>query len=320
MPDNKKIFLPLTGGLGNQLFQYAAALSRSGHEIVFDSKLGAPRKGVGAGPVLEDYAVRSTTYVKHPRVLSKLFAKTNGYLLRSGLNPNCIEKLWPIRSAMRLFGSFVMGVYFKTTLKLIQATNNGYFQMPSTYRNELLIGYFQSYIWADSPSVKSEMSGLRLKFNPKNLSNFIEKYKGQKILCVHIRRGDYRNEADFGLLSATYYERGIDEVSRVFNFDRIWLFSDEPDFAFSFLPERFKGKVDVVPDFGGSASATLELMRHAGAYVIANSSLSWWGAWLSYSDNPVVIAPDPWFSRAPEPQQIIPGKWLRISAWNHDNE
>ena len=320
MPDNKKIFLPLTGGLGNQLFQYAAALSRNGHELVFDSKLGAPRKGLGTGPVLEDYEVKNITYTNQPRVLRKFFAKTSGYLLRSGLKPNCIEKSWPIWSLIRLIGSLVMGIYFKNTFKLIQATNNGYFEIPSTSRNELMIGYFQSYIWADSPLVKSEMRELRLKFNPENLSIFIERFKGQKILCVHIRRGDYRNEADFGLLSATYYERGIDEVNNVFKFDKIWLFSDEPDFAFSLLPERYKGKVVVVPDFGGSASATLELMRHAGAYVIANSSLSWWGAWLSYSDNPVVIAPDPWFSRAPEPQQIIPSKWLRISAWDHDKE
>jgi hypothetical protein len=132
--------------------------------------------------------------------------------------------------------------------------------------------------------------------------------------------GDYRNEANFGLLTSTYYERGIAEVKKQFDFDVVWLFSDEPDFAISLLPESLNSKVVIVPDFDGSASTTLELMRHAGAYVIANSSLSWWGAWLSYSENPVVIAPLPWFRRSPEPQEIIPSKWIRISSWDQEDE
>ena len=164
------------------------------------------------------------------------------------------------------------------------------------------------------------MKELQIKSVPEEMAEYLEKYKGLKMLCVHIRRGDYRNESEFGLLSSAYYELGIAEAGNVFQFDKIWLFSDEPDYALSLLPKNLQGKVDVVPDFGGSASATLEVMRHAGAYVIANSSLSWWGAWLSYSDNPVVVAPQPWFSKAPEPQRIIPTKWRRISAWDQEDE
>ncbi len=316
----KTIFLPLTGGLGNQLFQYAAALSRNGRQIVLDYKLGLPRVGQGANPVLEDYELNKIVHRYESGSFKKLFSKTNGYLLRSGMIPTRIEKKWPIRKITHFLGRLVLGLYFKNKFKLIQATDNGFFETGLTCQNELLIGYFQSHMWADLPSVESELRKLRLKSYSENLRRFLDNYADQKILCVHVRRGDYRNEQNFGLLPPTYYERAINEVSRLLEFDRIWLFSDEPNFALTLIPERFKVKTDVVPDFNGSASETLELMRHAEAYVIANSSLSWWGAWLSYSENPVVIAPNPWFRGAPEPNQLIPSKWQRISAWDHDDD
>jgi hypothetical protein len=190
-----------------------------------------------------------------------------------------------------------------------------YFIIAPTKRKELLIGYFQSYIWANLPSAKMELKSLRLKSNPKSLTDFLDQYQNQRILSVHIRRGDYRNETSFGLLSSNYYERAIALVSEEYDFDRIWLFSDEPNFAISLLPKNLIGRVEIVPDFDGSASATLEAMRHANAYVLANSSLSWWGAWLSYIEDPIVIAPEPWFRHSPEPNKIIPSNWQRISAW-----
>jgi hypothetical protein len=319
MDRKRKVFLSLTGGLGNQLFQYAAALSRNASEIVLDTHLGAPRKGLGEGPVLDDFELHDVTWYKNSINHRGFFSKTSGYLLRSGLKPNYFEKFWPARKLIHFLGTAVMIVYFKSTFRLIQATDNGFFVISKSRRNELLVGYFQSYVWNESPSSNLKMKDLRLKSIPKDLEEYIEKYKGLKVLCVHVRRGDYRNESEFGLLPASYYELGIAEISNVYQFDKVWLFSDEPDYALSILPDYLKGKVDVVPDFNGSASATLELMRHAGAYVIANSSLSWWGARLSYSTNPAVVAPRPWFRLAPEPKQIIPSNWQRISAWDADD-
>jgi hypothetical protein len=318
MDRKRKVFLSLTGGLGNQLFQYAAVLSRNANEVVLDSYLGAPRKGLGDGPVLDDFQLHDIIWDENPIGRRRFFAKTSGYLLRSGLKPNYVERFWPFRKLTHFLGTVVMSLYFKKKIRLIQATNNGFFVMSPSRRNELLVGYFQSYIWTESQSANVKMKELQLKSIPVDLAAYIEKYKGLKMLCVHIRRGDYRNESEFGLLPASYYEHGIAEISTVYEFDKVWLFSDEPDFAMTILPKYLEGKVDVVPDFNGSASATLELMRHAGAYVIANSSLSWWGAWLSYSSNPAIVAPMPWFKSAPEPQQIIPSNWRRISAWDQE--
>ena len=184
--------------------------------------------------------------------------------------------------------------------------------MSPSRRNELLVGYFQSYIWTESQSANVKMKELQLKSIPVDLAAYIEKYKGLKMLCVHIRRGDYRNESEFGLLPASYYEHGIAEISTVYEFDKVWLFSDEPDFAMSILPKYLEGKVDVVPDFNESASATLELMRHAGAFVIANSSLSWWGAWLNPKIDKIVVAPHRWFAANYDSSDIVPSSWTQM--------
>jgi hypothetical protein len=315
MVKGKTVFIPLTGGLGNQLFQYAAALSRDADAIILDTKLGKPRLGKSLDPVLEDFVLANTSRHIPSRRLNIFFGKTWGYILRSGMSPSLLESSKIVRRIITLTGNAVLNTYFRTWIKLIQATDNGYFIIAPTKRKELLIGYFQSYIWANLPSAKMELKSLRLKSNPKSLTDFLDQYQNQRILSVHIRRGDYRNETSFGLLSSNYYERAIALVSEEYDFDRIWLFSDEPNFAISLLPKNLIGRVEIVPDFDGSASATLEAMRHANAYVLANSSLSWWGAWLSYIEDPIVIAPEPWFRHSPEPKKIIPSNWQRISAW-----
>jgi hypothetical protein len=67
-----------------------------------------------------------------------------------------------------------------------------------------------------------------------------------------------------------------------------------------------------IDDIWNSASATFEIMRLGSAYVIANSSFSYWAAMLSRTPNPLVIAPKPWFQGAESPNQILPANWATI--------
>ena len=168
MVKGKTVFIPLTGGLGNQLFQYAVALSRDAEVIVFDSKLGKPRLGKSLNPVLEDFELSNTNMHVPPRRLSSFFGKTWGYILRSGMSPSLLESSNLVRRFIAFMGSAVMNTYFRTWVKLIQATDNGFFIISATKSKELLIGYFQSYIWANMPSVNMKLKSLRLKSNPKS--------------------------------------------------------------------------------------------------------------------------------------------------------
>jgi hypothetical protein len=70
----------------------------------------------------------------------------------------------------------------------------------------------------------------------------------------------------------------------------------------------------MIPEIDRSPAATLEVMRFGAGYVIANSSFSWWAAFLSKKPDVEVIAPQPWFQGMDEPRDLIPPNWQRIEA------
>jgi len=63
-----------------------------------------------------------------------------------------------------------------------------------------------------------------------------------------------------------------------------------------------------------SSASTLEAMRFGRGYVIANSTFSWWGAYLSHTDHAEVIAPDPWFQGMDSPDSLIPRNWQKRNS------
>jgi hypothetical protein len=116
-------------------------------------------------------------------------------------------------------------------------------------------------------------------------------------------------------LDKEYYRSALNLIQAKKQIDRIWLFSNEPEKAIEFVPTDYILRTEVVPDFGGSAGETLEAMRNANSYVIGNSTLGWWGAFLSYDESKVVVAPTPWSKFSPEPNMLIPPTWIRLAGW-----
>ncbi len=311
----KKIYCMLTGGLGNQLFQFAAALDRKPELIILDSTLGIPRSNNFGEPIISEFNLANNVVFASGRRESKFASKCANYLLRSGINPKGIERLKLYRYCTNLAGHFVMSLWLRSKVRVTQATDLGFFKIEPTSKNELHLGYFQSFLWSENINTKIQLNSISLKSVPPSLRDFLRQNNGKKALSIHVRLGDYKNQPGFGLLPKVYYEKAIESLMSNSEFDVIWLFSDEPEAAVQMIPEEFLAITLLVPDFADSASATLEAMRHADGYVIANSSLSWWGARLSYSKNPMVVAPQPWFQNDPEPNSIIPPEWSRIKAW-----
>jgi len=134
-------------------------------------------------------------------------------------------------------------------------------------------------------------------------------------LVVHIRLGDYKNEDTFGILPRTYYETSISRMWESGEYQKIWVFSDEPELAKDFLSFMPAENLRWIEEIDDSASLTLEAMRNGRGYVIGNSTYSWWGAFLSYTPNAKVIAPRPWFRKIPSPQDLIPPHWDSEVSW-----
>ena len=188
-------------------------------------------------------------------------------------------------------------------------------QLDSTPGKQFCIGYFQSYRWASNPSVFSALSNLHFSEKSAWLQEIELLAMKEKPIILHLRIGDYENEKRFGRPGNVYYEKAVHELWQTGLYKKIWIFSDSPDKARRKLPDWILGSARWISNDKDSAAMDLEAMRHGFAYVISNSTFSWWGAFLSYNKGAKVIAPTPWFSAMTEPLEILPPHWVRKPSW-----
>ena len=156
------------------------------------------------------------------------------------------------------------------------------------------------------------MQGFNLSKYDSSAEALLEASKKDSILAIHVRLTDYKYERDFGILGSRYYEEALKVAFSKTNFTKIWLFSDEPGLASDMLPQKYRDLVFVIDDNGKPPAYTLQLMRSCSGYIIANSTFSWWGARLSRTSEPLVIAPAVWFVGAQEPNDLVPQNWIRL--------
>ena len=135
-------------------------------------------------------------------------------------------------------------------------------------------------------------------------------------VSLHVRRGDYVTNpvtnATHGVCSLDYYYRAIDYIRERVSTPTFFLFSDEPKWVRENL--ELGGSATVIdhndPDAG---CEDLRLMSHCQHHIIANSSFSWWGAWLNPNLNKIVVAPERWFSDAMrDVSDLIPATWMKL--------
>lgn len=138
---------------------------------------------------------------------------------------------------------------------------------------------------------------------------------GDGAVAVHVRRGDYlnpKNSAVFGVCPPEYYaeaERRLQE--RVDAPLHLFIFSDDPDW----VEQNYATDLPITcvrVNTVENPVQDLNLMRHCRHAIIANSTFSWWGAWLMEHPQRVVVAPRLWAERNPEARGILPQDWLRV--------
>jgi hypothetical protein len=312
-----KTHIFLTGGLGNQLFQLAAGLSRENSQVVLDCKLGSPRVNDLDIPDILDFQLPEHVRPDYRPNKNLLIPKLSGLLLRRGVQLRDTASRKRLDKVIRSVLGAILYFRCESRVKVIQASDNGFFQMDPISQSEFFIGYFQSYRWTSIPNVEHQLKSLSLINPSPELLSFIRSNENTNSVMVHVRLGDYKEQENFGIPSIKYYESALNSVASSLEIDRILLFSNEPELALSYIPAKFHPLIVMVPSFGGSSAETLEAMRHAKNYIIGNSSLSWWGARLSYTKDSKVIAPNPWFVSAAEPTDLIQPDWIRIDAFHN---
>ncbi len=180
-----------------------------------------------------------------------------------------------------------------------------------------LDGFWQSeaYFVGSESTIRKELT-----FNRTPGPNF-DRFRQQieqanTPVSVHIRRGDYVNHPEFsqsfGTLGLDYYEAAIKRVSDQFPNSSLFVFSDDPGWVQEHM--HFNLPPIFVINSGADADVDdLQLMSLCHHHIIANSSFSWWGAWLNSRSEKLVIAPKQWFLNKPwNTENLVPKSWLKL--------
>jgi hypothetical protein len=310
----KKLKIFLTGGLGNQLFQLAAGLYYlNGRKLELDLETANPRRSsTGEVELLTLNLPEKIELQKKNK--GKLARKIFGFNLRSGYSPRKHEQNVLFRSLKTTFSSIVMMLLFGRRLKISVSGNLGNDpEIRTSNTNEILIGYFQTHIVAEE--ILSIKDSLFKDLYKGEILKYRREAKEEIPLLVHVRLGDYQGEDEFGILDSDYYEKAIEALWAKGIYKKIWLFSDQPEDAIRRIPQKYKEITRVISSEGLESAETLIIMTLCQGHIIANSSFSWWGAFLRENQNSPVIAPQPWFISLGEPSQLVPNQWTRYRGF-----
>lgn len=207
-------------------------------------------------------------------------------------------------------------------LSVVESIKERHFHFNEDFKlianDSLLNGYWQSEkyfheiretILSDF-SVKEALSGTDLEVS--------KRIGDSNSVSLHIRRTDYvtgsYNDQIFDVLDLSYYQRAVEDLSARQDELKLFIFSDDPDWVRSNV--NFDLPVEyVVHNNAETNYEDLRLMSLCQHNIIANSSFSWWGAWLNDHANKRVYAPVQWFNsnvRNLDSKDIVPESWTKI--------
>ena len=310
---NPKVIL--MGGFGNQLFQIAFALSRfKSGKIEVESWFANARMNQNGHAEIWSY--RLPERLEPLRIAkSRLLGKALNFALR--LNLRASEKLLNrlLSTSVKFFAELIVSVHLRSKQRLVLADNVGFGSL--TYsrasNRDLVMGYFQSAAWI-SPEVLTELRNLEPRDRLSELEDYRKLALIEHPIVVHVRLGDYENEPGIGLLPFDYYLNGLNYLTEKMPESKIWLFSNDLEKAKRMFSSWNGIQISFIEDNWNSTSMTFELMRMGHAYLIANSTFSYWAALLSRTTSPTIIAPTPWFLNSTSPQGILPETWVAVNV------
>lgn len=282
------IVVKIKSGLGNQMFQYALGKRLSldwGDELKYDlSWYSEKRKGetprqmeIKDFDIVFEEASKSEIEKNKPNYFAKTLERIRGRLDRN--------------------------YFFKFHKHLLKKKQNIY-----------LDGYFQSFKYIE-PIRKELISDFVLRDGFCDEAVDIKKQiqACDQSVAIHVRRGDYVTTCkDWnGLCSVEYYKKGIDKIRNKYEDLKLFIFSDEIEWAKENL--KFDIPMVFVSRPGLKATEEILLMSLCEHQIIANSTFSWWGAWLNQNFEKIVIAPSRWLLAADiDTRDLLPPDWIRI--------
>ena len=188
-------------------------------------------------------------------------------------------------------------------------------QMLGLPDNSYVYGYWQSekYFSEIESEVRSFFS-FKLPLSRAN-ANLSEVINSTNSVSLHVRRNDFANNsvinATHGLCSSEYYQTAIQYIAKRVLHPHFFIFSDDITWVRDNLKLDFPFQY-VEHNCGTESYNDMRLMSMCRHQIIANSTFSWWGAWLNSNSNGIRIAPKRWFSNDTSTQDLIPQRWVRL--------
>ena len=282
------IFVDIMGGLGNQLFQYATAKS-----LALDNDVDFLMN-------LSDYEKEDAKNVDHVEF------KLNHFNVdfKKQIDDNGIKNYEDV----------------KTIVEPLSSDNFAKFINLNNYSGNLYLkGYWQDerYFKHNASVIKNDLQVIDAP-NKKN-KKMLDEISSTNSVCLSFRRGEYLDPyfiAQFGVCTEEYYKNAIKLLTRKLDNPTFFIFSDDVEW----IEENVKLDYPTIPvNFNGVGEEheELRLMYSCNHFILANSSFSWWGAWLSKNKDKTVFAPTPWFNSYTK-QSILCPDWIQLKCDRSD--
>ncbi len=295
----------ITGGLGNQMFQYAFALSL--------------KKAFPEEKVYVDVSHYHTLFFKHYK----------GINLHNGFE---IDKVFPNASLpIAHFPQIVKVSYYipnyvlsrlgrkflpKRKTELIPPYSKNYCYLPEAFLpgNRYYEGFWQCI--KNFEAIKPQLLNVFEHPEPNDYNHdLIMQISSCNSVGIHIRRGDYLNEPEFrNICGVEYYKKGVEMVLSDGDRHEFFIFSNDMQWCKENIEPLVGNSVIhyVTGNKGKNSCWDMFLMTYCNDLIIANSSFSWWGAFLNKKESRV-YAPDPWVNRACEIDNYEKS-WIKING------
>lgn len=289
------ILVRIRGGLGNQMFQYALGRHlaiRNGTELFLHF---SPAEGdIAREFSLSDFSIHAG--IAPDKIIKKVKSPKNP--LVAGLK-KVFSK--PDPDAIRYVSEKEKFVFHPEILELPENT-----YLDGSWQNERYFSEIRGTLLKDFDSEKLPSAGIVDTIGAC----------GENSVSVHFRRGDFADDpktrAVHGVCPAEYYRNAIWEIRNRIDNPVFFIFSDDSGWVKENISLDFPHHF-VNPDHRLSDTVELALMKMCRNHIIANSTFSWWGAWLSEYPDKIVIGPDKWMIGGQHDySDLLPAGWIRL--------
>jgi hypothetical protein len=283
------IVIRLIGGLGNQMFQYAFGryLSiKNNIEVKYDIS-DLIRKEPG-NYTIRDFDLSSFN-------IHESFTTEEELKYFDKFNDLCFKVLYKLKPYYKRPIILEKDLIYNSRFLKINHNCylNGYWQSEK-YFIDIRTAILKDFTLKHNLSEKAQNTAINIK---KNMS-----------VSLHIRRGDYISKYSdlYHILNDDYYEQALEYLNNYLVDFKVFVFSDDIEW----VKDKYSTKANFHIVESNLSYEDIYLMSLCKHNIIANSSFSWWGAWLNINDNKICIAPSNWFIDNDKKNDIIPNTWI----------